>query len=132
MYLVIECCDREVSDVKPAKDQAESVRIANEMLEDHLETVGYPRDEPDGDDLQRCDPENGESCAWCNLKGMKFDAFRIALGSDGARTALDILLKELCRDAMKDPDSECGDGSCESCPITGSLQLVMDVSGSMH
>lgn len=129
MYLVIECCDREISDVKTARDAAESVRLANGMLEDHLQVIGYGKDEPDGEDLQRCGPGDGESCAWCNLKNMKFDAFRVALGSDGARTALDILLKELCRAEMSAPGSGCGDGSCEDCPITKTLEMLSGAAG---
>lgn len=124
MYLVIECCDREVSDVKPAKDAAESVKLANGMLEDHLETLGYDRNEPDGDGLQRCDPENGEGDAWCNLKDMKFDAFRVALGSDGAKAALDILLKEFCKETMGAPGSGCCDGACDGCPVNGVLEML--------
>ena len=124
MYLVIECCDREVSDIKPARDAAESVKIANEMLEDHLETIGYPRDEPDSDSLRRSDPEDGESDAWCNLKDMKFDAFRVALGSDGAGMALDILLKEFCKSVMSTGASGCCDGACDDCPVNGVLEML--------
>ncbi len=131
MYLVIECCDREISDVKPAKDQAEAVKLANGLLEDHLEIIGYDKDEPDGESLQRADPAGGEQGAWCNLKDMKYDAFCVALGSDGADAALDILLKELCKKTMEKPGSPCGDGECEECPVTGSLQLILDTSGSM-
>lgn len=132
MYLVIESCDREISDVKPAKDEAESIKIANGMLESHLETIGYDKNEPDGEDVQRCDPENGEQGAWCNLKDMKFDAHRFALGSAEAGTALDILLKELCKDVMHRPGSSCGDGGCDECPITGALEFIPDTSGSMY
>lgn len=131
MYLVIECCDREISDIKPARDQTESVKLANEMLEDHLETIGYDRNEPNGEDLQRCDPGDGESGAWCNLKDMKFDAFRVALGSDGAGTALDILLKEFCKSTMSTAGSDCCDGACDECPVNGVLSMLADTGGSV-
>lgn len=124
MYLVIECCDREVSDVKIAKDAAESVKTANAMLENHLKTIGYSKNEPDGDDLQRCDPEGGENGAWCNLKGMKFDAFRFALGPAEAPKALDILLKEFCKSTMSTAASGCCDGACDDCPVNGVLEMI--------
>lgn len=131
MYLVIECCDREISDIKAARDAAESAELANGMLEGHLRTIGYNENEPDGEDLQRCGPGSGESGAWCNLKDMRFDAFRFTLGPEDAPKALDILLKDFCKSVMSTAASGCCDGACEECPVNGVLAMLADTSGSM-
>ena len=125
MYLVIETCDRELSDINPAKDRKEATELANGLLADHLETIGYPRDEPDLDSqLRRADPENGESGAWSNLKNARYDAFVAALGSDGAGRALEILLEELCKGRTAQEDSGCYDGACENCPVSAVLHMA--------
>lgn len=134
MYLVIETCDRTASDVRAAKDIRDATEIANQLLEEHCKTLdkhdvyeAYAGPVPPDKwppDIQLADPSAGEPCAWSNLNNLDYDAHVIALGPEESANALDILLKELCKKRMDSEDSDCGDGSCEGCPISQALGMA--------
>lgn len=134
MYLVTEIHDRELIQVIPAATRGEASKTANGLLEEHCRTIGeteryeayasgrLPETWPP--DMALASPEDAEMGSWCNLKGMRFDA-HVGYVPDGiAREMLSMLLKRLCKSAMDAPDSNCGDGTCEDCPVTGALALA--------
>ena len=45
------------------------------------------------------------------------------------KRALRTLLGKLCKDRMAEPDSQCGDGACDECPIQGAMNLLPDEDG---
>lgn len=139
MYLVIEICDREAAQCLPAKDRGEASRIANELLKKHCETVGKPEvydvyadgkapsEWPPA--LQLAAPEDGEMGAWANLNGLHWDAHVMYVPDDTAASMLDMLLKQLCKAETDRPDSRCGDGACDDCPVTGALEMLQAALG---
>ena len=96
MYLVIECCDRALSQVKSAKDEAEAESMANELLKAHLANIGYSEAEQTELKLglQRAALAIGETSAWCNLKEHEYDAFCFPVDIVESSNMLGLLAKE--------------------------------------
>ena len=127
MYLIIEVCNREVASIHAAKDLPSAAAKSNELLDEHLETIGMDKDGSyEWNKMQRADPEGGEQSAWCNLKDMHWDAHVAYAGESAEKSMLDALLKELCKKAMDAPGSGCGDGSCEDCAVNTVLGMASD------
>ena len=96
MYLVIECCEREITAIKPAETEDKAMTMANALLEDHLENIGYERDTEDEPyALYRARPGYGDTCAWSNLHDQNYDAFFIPLTDAVKEEMLRILTAEL-------------------------------------
>lgn len=134
MYLVIETCNRQASDLKATKNIQDAATAANALLKAHCETIDKPEKyeaysgivKPDvwPPELQLASPGDAEMSAWSNLSNLDYDAHVMAVDPLTACGMLDILLKELCKAEMDKPDSSCGDGSCEDCPITRVLEMA--------
>ena len=126
MYLVIECCEREISQVRPAADTAAAAALANELLEKYLSEIGADAS-PSGEwppETQRADPAAGEYSAWSNAKGKHYDAHCFGLPDDVSSPIAAALLKSMCKARMDADDSDCGDGTCDDCHINGVLSML--------
>ncbi len=147
MYLITEISDREHASAHAEADRAGAVAKANELLKAHCALGGntgkfekeasgrrpdaWPQDMSLAGDGDSQDP----SGAWCNLKSgctQHWDAHVTAVGPALRKSMLDILLKELCRDAMHAASSSCGDGSCDECCISQCLELMQDTWPDSH
>lgn len=134
MYLVIETCDRQTSDIKPAKDLRSAAETANKLLKAHCANLnkddvyeaysGPVKPSKWPPDIQLADPGDAEMSAWSNLSNLDYDANVLGVDPVTACDMLDILLKELCKAEMDKPDSGCSDGACEDCPITRALEMA--------
>lgn len=136
MYLVIETCDRQASDLKAAKTIQDAASAANGLLKAHCDIIGRPEKyeayagivKPDvwPPEMQLADPDDAEMSAWCNLSNLDYDAHIMNVDPITACEILDVLLKELCKSEMEKPDSGCGDGDCGNCPITRVLEMITE------
>lgn len=134
MYLVIETCDRAVSDIRFAKDLKEAEDVANNLLEAHCANIGredlYTVEGGAADseeyppEVQPADRNSAEWGAWCNAADMDYDAHITSIDDDAAATLLDILLKNLCKKAMFANGSACGDGACDDCPVAKAMEMA--------
>ena len=83
MYLVVEVYDRAVCNTHYASSMQEATKRANELLEDHIKSIGYgcERDLKNGcgkgSDWQKAAADNLN--AWCNWGDYNWDAHIISL-----------------------------------------------------
>lgn len=113
MYFVVETCERECLGVTPVADRQEAKTVMDGLLEAHCKAIGRQADydayagprppETWPPVMQPYDPQSGESCAWCNAGGYKWDAFLTAMPPDQTAKLLEMLLAE------KEPEEEDAD-----------------------
>lgn len=127
MYLVLELCDRQVSQVLHAETRGDASELANQLLREHCKLLDqedlyekYASGSPPDiwpPEMHLDDPADAEAGAWCNLNQLDFDAHIMYLPDVTAMNMLYTLLKQLCKSRM---DKSCRDG-CDDCPITAVL-----------
>lgn len=138
MYLIIEIHEREFAGAYVAKDQASAFEKANSLLSAYCEQKDMPELYIKAEDPCTApafstvislagDGGTGDNAgAWANIKDEHWDAHVVSLDKDLKGTVLDMLLKDLCHGTMSAPDSGCGDGACDECPINHVLEMLQD------
>lgn len=139
MYLIIEACDREIAQVVPVNTRGDATEKANGLLKEHCRILdkseiydAYASGNPPSDwppQIHLDSPEDSEAGAWANLNSMHWDAHIVYVPEDAAAAMLDMLLKVLCKAEGMRPDTRCGDGACDDCPITNCLEMLERARG---
>ena len=83
-HIVVEVFERDVGAKKLCYSKEEAIEAANEMLEEHIKSIGRFCDYETGEDEWDYYVRASRSCSnpWCNYGDMNWDAYIIELEED--------------------------------------------------